>query len=87
MDALPPFDKTWLLDRTGWNTVLTCKLPYYESLSKAIISDNICKSKRPWMASQSQRGASRTCQDTFGTDGTVLDHQFWGRIRPLTDCL
>ncbi|CAE7271967.1 unnamed protein product, partial [Symbiodinium necroappetens] len=23
--------------------------------------------------------------DTFGTDGTVLDHQFWGRIRPLTD--
>eukprot|EP00439_Symbiodinium_sp_Y106_P081876 s87_g21.t1 len=36
MDALPPSDKTWLLD-------------------------------------------------TFGTDGTVLDHQFWGRIRPLTD--
>ncbi|CAE7387089.1 gly-2 [Symbiodinium natans] len=36
MNALPPPDKTWLLD-------------------------------------------------TFGTDGTVLDHQFWGRIRPLTD--
>ena len=32
-------------------------------------------------------GPGRTCQDTFGTDGTVLDHQFWGRIRPLTDCL
>ncbi|CAE7637791.1 gly-2, partial [Symbiodinium pilosum] len=23
--------------------------------------------------------------DTFGTDGTVLEHKFWGRIRPLTD--